>query len=86
MIRKKDEPTVEALLSLVRRTDKTCKMHACMQPKSFKECSVTYKILQNFNVFQPGMLLRPNFGVQLSIFIACEAVIPTFQDKQHSVD
>ena len=23
-------------------------------PKSFKKCSVTYKILQTFNVFQPG--------------------------------
>ena len=25
-------------------------------PKSFKKCSVTYEILQNFTVFQPGSL------------------------------
>ena len=27
-------------------------------PKSFKKCSVTYKILQNFNVFQLGRSLK----------------------------
>ena len=31
-------------------------------PKSFKKCSVTYKNLHNFPVFQPGMFYRQNWN------------------------
>ena len=37
-------------------------------PKSFKKCSVRYKILQNFNVFQPGYTSRKRYVSFASYF------------------
>ena len=33
-------------------------------PKSFKQCSISYKMLQNFPVFQPGLTRCTNFHLR----------------------